>query len=33
MCREKKRESVGELYEQSVLKEFGYKTETEAVRR
>ncbi|GFI26014.1 anaerobic sulfatase-maturating enzyme [Lachnospiraceae bacterium] len=33
LCREKKRESVGELYEQSVLKEFGYKTETEAVRR
>lgn len=33
LCREKKRESVRELYEQSVLKEFGYKTETEAVRR
>lgn len=32
LCREKKRETEMELYEQSVLKEFGYTMEMEAVR-
>lgn len=32
LCREKQRETERELHEQSVLKEFGYRTETEAVQ-